>query len=117
MDPQVATIAVAAISIIPATLAAHWARNAKTDAAAARENSAGTLHEVNSNGGMNGPNPTLKDHAQHLEVLVELLSSQVTNNTKRTQNLEFLLDDHLKECSVSNQALVELYLAYKNKQL
>lgn len=117
MDPQVAAIAVAAISIVPATLAAYWARNAKTDAAAARENSAGTLHEVNSNGGVSGPNPTLKDHAQHLNKQFEMLTSVVNSNIDRTQNLESLLADHLKESRIATQALGELYLAYKNKQL
>lgn len=102
------SITVAIIGIVPATLAAIWSRTARTTSAAA-------LHEVKTNGGINKPNPTLKDYAKSANE-----KSSVT--ARRLDRIESLLEEHLSECrdewrrrTVMDTALAELYLAFKGK--
>lgn len=95
-----------AIAIIPATLAAIWARSAKQNSSEAMDNSAGALHEVKANGGMSDPDPTLKDYIKFVGENVERLG-------RRMDHTEGLLDDHLKHSKVMDAVLAEVFFVVK----
>lgn len=97
-------VVVAAIGIVPATLAAVWSRGAKNNSVEANANAAGALHEVKANGGMSDPDPTLKDYIKFVGERVEL-------NHSRMDKLEELLTEHLRHSKIMDQALAEVYLA------
>lgn len=117
MTVDLTTVIVSVITIVPGVLAAYWARGAKRDAKQAKENSAGTLHEVNTNGGMGGPNPTLKDYTKHQMVELERLSVAVGSLEHRFAGLEHAFANETKHNRVMDRALGELYLAHKNEEL
>lgn len=94
-----ASVIVAAIGIVPGTLAAIWSRKAKT-------NSEGALHEVKANGGMSDPDPTLKDYIKYVGENGEHLS-------RRVNNLEVLLDEHLKHSRIMDRALAEVFMTVR----
>lgn len=103
---SIALIIVAVITIIPTTLAAYWARTAKSNSEEAKENSAGALHEVKENGGMSDPDPTLKDYVKFVGESVESLA-------RRQSRLEDTLEAHLAESKIMNSALAQVYLHVK----
>lgn len=112
MTEGIVNVILAFIAIVPATLAAYWARTAKTNSEEAKNSSAEALHEVSSNGGMNDENPTLKDYIKHSTVLAE-------EHSQRLNIVESQLLEHLKHSSVMDTALAEIYLEYtkwKRKQ-
>ena len=79
----VGTILVSAITIIPATLAAVWSRdNKKTNKA--------TLHEVQANGGMTDPDPTLKDY-------IKFVGENTIIMSKRLERFEDDIREELSE--------------------
>ena len=117
MVVDVTSVVIAVITIVPGILAAHWARGAKKDAKDAKENSAGTLHEVHSNGGMSGPKPTLKDYMKHHATELERVNVSVTSLERRFKKLETTFADETKHNRVMDRALGELYLAYRNETL
>jgi hypothetical protein len=92
-------VVVAAITIVPATLAAIWSRQSKT-------NSKITADEVKSNGGMSDPVPNVNDHIKYQ---TEMLESIVF----RLDNQDQILGDHLAKSNLMDQALAEVYLAWK----
>lgn len=104
----IVSVVVASIGIIPATLAAVWSRNAKATSKEA-------LHEVKTNGGINKPNPTLKDY-------VKSAVEGAGESEVRIGRIEALLLEHLDDCkedrkrqAVMDTALAELYLAHRSK--
>jgi hypothetical protein len=99
-------IVVACIGIIPATLAAFWARTAKNNSNEAKENSAGALHEVKANGGMLDPDPTLKDY-------VHWLGDMMSSDSRRIDKIESILDNHIKHSKVMDAALAEVFFVVK----
>lgn len=103
---SIALIIVAVITIIPTTLAAYWARTAKSNSEEAKENSAGALHEVKANGGMSDPDPTLKDY-------VKFVGENVESLARRQSRLEDTLEAHLAESKIMNSALAQVYLHVK----
>lgn len=109
----IALVLVAAIGIVPATLAAMWSRTAKTNSAeavqnsaAAQESAAVTAREVGTNGGMTDPHPNLNDHVKYQTQMLEGLSA-------RLSGVEVLLSDHLKHSTIMDRALSEVYLMVK----
>jgi hypothetical protein len=104
------SVVLGAIAIIPATLAAFWARSAKhnsdeakANSAEAKLNSAQAAHEVSTNGGMSDPNPNLNDHVKYQTEMTEFLVVSMKDLRKD-------FDDHLKHSAVMDQAVAELYL-------
>lgn len=100
---SIALVLIAAITIIPTTLAAYWARGAKKDSGEAKENSAKALHEVATNGGMSDPNPNLNDHVKYQTEMLE-------NLTKGHDDLQSAFEAHLAHSKTMDEALAELYL-------
>lgn len=110
---SLALIVVAAIGIVPATLAAFWSRTARNNsleardnAVEARENSAGALHEVKANGGMSDPDPTLKDYIKHV-------GETMAADSRRVDRIEALLESHLKHSKMMDSILAEVFFAVK----
>lgn len=110
---SMALIVIALITIIPTTLAAYWARGARNDsreanqnATEAKENSAGALHEVKANGGMDDPDPTLKDY-------IKWVGENTSGNTRRLDKLEAILEAHMKHSKVMDAALAEVFFTVK----
>lgn len=95
-------IIIAAIGIVPATLAAVWSRSAKTNSVEAKHNSAGALHEVKANGGMSDPDPTLKDY-------IKFVGEKVEQHGRRVDSIEDLLSEHLRHSKMMDQALAEVF--------
>lgn len=95
----IASIVVAAIAAVPATLAARWSRQANANAGKA-------LHEVKANGGMSDPDPTLKDY-------IKYVGESVEQHSRRLNNVEALLDEHLKHSRVMDRALAAVFLEVK----
>lgn len=100
---SIALVIIAAITIIPTTLAAYWARGAKKDSGEAKENSAKALHEVATNGGMSDPNPNLNDHVKYQTQMLESLGAKFSD-------LRADFDAHLAHSKIMDEALAELYL-------
>lgn len=100
---SIALILIAAIGIIPATLAAYWSRGAKKESKDAKENSEKALHEVATNGGMSDPNPNLNDHVKYQ---TEMLESLITE----FNDLKTDFGAHLVHSKTMDEALAELYL-------
>lgn len=96
---SLAIVMVAVITIIPTTLAAIWARSAKTS-------SAETAREVRTNGGMDDPEPNVNDHIKYQTVMLERL-------VERQDNTEQLLANHISHSQVMDAALAEIYLHVK----
>lgn len=110
---SLALILIAAIGIIPATLAAFWSRSAKNNSIEAnqnsiqaKENSASALHEVKDNGGMSEPDPTLKDY-------IKWVSEMLSSEGRRIDSIENLLDAHLKHSKIMDAALAEVFFVVK----
>lgn len=103
---SLALILIAAIGIIPATLAAFWSRSAKQNSQAASNHAADTLHEVKANGGMSDPDPTLKDYVKYVGEFAE-------KNDREIAEVRNLLEAHLKHSQIMDQALAEVYFAIK----
>jgi hypothetical protein len=99
-------VVVAMIGIIPATLAAVWARNAKANSAEAKSNSADALHEVKANGGMEDPDPTLKDY-------IKFVGENTMSNTDRLSKLEEVLEAHLAHSKIMDSALAQVFLTIR----
>ena len=104
------SVLLAGIAIIPATLAAFWARSAKqnsdeakTNSAEAKKASAQAAHEVSTNGGMSDPNPNLNDHVKYQTEMTEFLVVTLKDFRKD-------FDNHLKHSDVMDQALAEVYM-------
>lgn len=106
-------IAVAIIGAISSTLAAYWARTAKQNSAAAKENSAGALNEVRTNGGMSDPNPNMNDHVKYQTEMLEAMGTQVGDLREEVTTLSTTVKDHIAHGKLMDQALAELYLAVK----
>lgn len=98
------------ITIIPATLAALYARSAKKDSSEAKQNSADTLHEIATNGGMADPNPNLNDHVKYQTEMTEWLVESV-------KIMQSKFDSHLEHSKVMDQALAEVYMEVRPKPL
>lgn len=96
---QIFSIPLALIAIVPATLAAIWARQSKTT-------SAETAREIKTNGGMTDPNPNVNDHVKYQTKMIEEL-------LLRQDNTEKMLGDHLTHSQIMDQAVAEMYLAYR----
>lgn len=79
----VGAIFVASITIIPSTIAAWLAYKSQAS-------SKKTLHEVQNNGGMSDPDPTLKDYVRYVGENTILMS-------KRLEKLEAKFDRYLEE--------------------
>lgn len=94
---SIALILIAVIGIIPATLAAIWSRNAKS-------NSADALHEVKANGGMSDPDPTLKDY-------VKFVGENVESQGRRLTTVEHVLSDYLTHRKIMDSAFSQVLLA------
>lgn len=107
---SVALILIALIGIIPATLAAVWSRSAKHSSAEAKNNSAGTLHEVKANGGMSDPDPTLKDY-------IKFVGENVEMNSRRIDKFEEMFSEHLKHSRLMDSALAEVFFAVKKDHI
>lgn len=110
---SVALVIIAAITIVPATMAALNAKKAKDnsvqakhDSAEARQNSADVLNEVQTNGGMTSPNPNLNDHIKHQTLLIEGISETVNSLDNRFSR-------HLQSHEFMDPALAELYLTVR----
>lgn len=110
---SLALIVVAIIGIVPATLAAFWARGARThsleankNANEAKENSAGALHEVKANGGMDDPDPTLKDY-------IKWVGENVARNSRRIDSIEEDLSSHIRHSKVMDAALAEVFFVVR----
>lgn len=106
-------VLVAFIGIVPATLAAIWSRGARThsleankNANEAKENSAGALHEVKANGGMDDPDPTLKDY-------IKWVGENVARNSRRLDNVESDLSSHIKHSQIMDAALAEVFFVVR----
>lgn len=97
---------ISAVTIVPAIAAAFWAKSAQRSSTEAKENSAGALHEVKSNGGMSDPDPTLKDYIKFVGEIVE-------KDGRRLDKLEELLDQHLKHSKIMDAALAEVFFVVK----
>lgn len=97
---------IAAISIIPTTLAAIWSKSAQRNSVEANANSAGALHEVRSNGGMSDPDPTLKDYVRFVGELAE-------KDDRRLDKVEELLEEHLRHSKIMDAALAEVFFVVK----
>ena len=101
---------VALITIVPAVLAAYWAKGARSDSKQAKQNSADAAEsatlaaaEVMSNGGMSDPNPNLNDHVKYQTEKLDSIES-------RLDGLGEAFVTHLNQADVMFQALAELYL-------
>lgn len=105
---SIALILIAAIGIIPATMAAYYSRGAKKDSKDAKENSAKALHEVATNGGMSDPNPNLNDHVKYQTEMLESLISELSD-------LKADFGAHLVHSKTMDEALAELYLQIRPK--
>lgn len=103
---SLALIIIAIVGIIPATIAAVYSRRANQNSAEAKTNSAGALHEVKANGGMDDPDPTLKDYVKFVGEVGE-------KNDRRLDRLEDLLDQHLKHSKIMDAALAEVFFVVK----
>jgi len=79
---QIGAAVVAAIAIIPATLAAVWSHKSKS-------NTNEALHEVKENGGMADPDPTLKDYIRYVGENTILLG-------KRLEKFEEKFDKYIE---------------------
>lgn len=114
---SLALVLIAAITIIPTTLSAFWARSAKKEStqakensaeakensAEARQNSASALHEVQNNGGMSDPNPNLNDHIKYQTEMTEFL-------VRGFHGLRKEWAEHLRHSKMMDQALAEVYM-------
>ncbi len=100
---SIALVVIAAIGIIPGTLAVVYSRKASNNAVEAKENSAGALHEVKANGGMSDPDPTLKDY-------IKFVGESVVNQDTRLSALENLLEEHLAHSKIMDSALAQVFL-------
>lgn len=94
------------VMIVPATLAALWARSAKKNSVEAKENSAGALHEVKANGGMSDPDPTLKDY-------IKYVGENMEKDSRRLDNVEALIEEHLRHSKLMDSILAEVFFAVK----
>lgn len=110
---SIALILIAAIGIIPATMAAVWSRSSRTNsieanqnAKEARDNSAGTLHEVKANGGMTGPDPTLKD-------IMKYVGEIAAQDSRRMDRIEELIENHIRHSNLMDSVLAEVFFAVK----
>lgn len=90
-------VAVAVITIVPSTLAAVWSHKGNTKAKESLSKAEETLHEVKANGGMDGPDPTMKDYIKHL--------------SKEQAQLKKAFEAHMVHSKVMDQALAQVYLA------
>jgi hypothetical protein len=100
------TLGIAVITAGPIILGAYWAKTANYNSKQARQNSADALHEVKANGGMSDPDPTLKDY-------IKFVGESVEQNTRRTDKIEALLEEHLKHSRIMDSALAEVFMAVK----
>ena len=107
---SISALGVAAITIIPATLSAFWARSAKRDSNEAKKYSAGTLHEVRDNGGVVHDDPTLKDYVKYIRDRVEV-------DSIRVDRLETLLEDHVAHSNTMDSMLAEIYYKISTGQI
>lgn len=96
---SVALVCVAAITIIPTTLAAYWARSAK-------KSSAETADQVRTNGGMSDPNPNVNDHIKYQTEMLEGLVERQAEHDK-------LLSGHIKHSRIMDRALAKVYLVVR----
>lgn len=110
-------IVLVTVGILPAVLAAFWARSAKqnsdeakSNSAEAKRNSANALHEVSTNGGMSDPNPNLNDHVKYQTQMTEFLVTTM-------KDLKKDFDEHIKHSAVMDKALAEVYLEVRPKSI
>lgn len=113
IPPTLGLIIVACITIIPTTLGAYWAHNAKTNSQQAKESSAKALNQVENNGGMEDPNPNLNDHIKYQTLMLENLGQVVSNQGGTLVDVDTRLTDHLEHSAIMDQALSEVYLIVK----
>lgn len=122
-DPQVNSIAIVIVAIVgavPVILSAKWSRAAKTNSEEAKTNSASTLHEVETNGGMDSPVPNLNDHvkyqtgmAEEMLKLVNRMDERFTDHLDEADEAKQLLINHIEHSKVMDKALAEIYLKVK----
>lgn len=117
---SVALVAVAFVGIVPATLAAFWARTAKNNSDEAKTNSASALYEVSTNGGMTSPVPNLNDHVKYQTEMIEeslTLSRQnaekLSNHIAESEEVKKDITAHIEHSKVMDLALAEVYLKVK----
>lgn len=100
---SVAAVIIAVVTITPTTLAAVWSRQAKTMGAQA-------VREVQSNGGMQDPNPNMNDHIKYQTELLEELRGTVATIGSSLIDVDERFSEHLAESQMMNEAFAKLYL-------
>lgn len=103
---SLALIAIAAITILPATLSAIWSRSAKANSAAAMKSADQAAHEVLTNGGMSDPNPNLNDHVKYQTEMLEKL----VGLPKRMDTLESSFEEHVQQAAYLGRGVADMYL-------
>lgn len=98
-DNAITPIVISIIGAVPLILAAYWSRQAKN-------NSKITADEVKTNGGMTDENPNVNDHIKYQTEMLETIMF-------RLDNQDHILGDHLAQSKIMDQALAEVYLAWK----
>ena len=103
---SLAIVIVAAITIIPTTLAAVFSfKSNKT--------SNKTAKEVLTNGGMdtNDPDgPNINDHIKHQTRLLEEIQTAQSEQSEYNEETRSMLKDHMTQSKLMDQALAEVYL-------
>lgn len=108
---SLALIAIAAITIVPATLSVMYSRSAKKNSAEARTSAEAAAHEVLTNGGMSDPNPNLNDHIKYQTEMLEALSDL----PDRVDHIERQFDEHVRYANYMGQGMAEMYLHFMGK--
>lgn len=107
------SIVVAAITIIPTTLAAYWSRQSKQNSHEAKSIATEVAKEVRTNGGMSDPQPNINDHIKYQTEMLEDVVAKVDPLVEKVNEVDETLQDHIRHSRQMDRALAEVYLTVK----